>query len=161
MVTSQSHIRMTMSHINLIQLDTSCVLLNPPMFRASWRNCAGEARELLEPFSVRSDHHYCHQWWQNCASRSMTRSPDSQNATYISYVWAHPVSICPSELNPYIHQPSTHTLTLIIYLKKTRYHQSANKNLNHKRYSFFAFRRRKKERHSSYSQIYNYSSLKG
>lgn len=74
-----------------------------------------------------------------------------------SYVEPHPVSFCPSELKPYKHQ----SYTLIIYLKNSLPSKCKQNKLKHNRYSFFAFRRQKRERHSSCCQIYNYSSLKG
>lgn len=78
----------------------------------------------------------------------------------ISYVWPHPVSFCPSELNPYTHQ--SYTLCYTHNLKRNSLPSKCKQNkLKHNRYSFFAFRRHEKERHSSYCQIYNYSSLKG
>lgn len=130
------------------------------MFRASWRNCAVKARELLEPFSVRSDHHYCHQWWQNCASKSVTRAHLTVRMQLTYPMFEHTLyqSVHLSLIHIYISHP--HTLTLIIYLKKLVTIKVQTKIQTIKD-TFFAFRRQKKERHSSYSQIYNYSSLKG
>lgn len=78
----------------------------------------------------------------------------------ISYVWPHPVSFCPSELKPYIHQSFTLSYSHNILTKNSLPKCKRNKLKNLIGVLSFAFRRQKKERHSSYSQIYNYSSLK-
>lgn len=55
----------------------------------------------------------------------------------------------------------THSYTHnILKKKKKKLVTKVQTKPKHDRYPFFAFRRQKKERHSSYCQIYNYSSLK-
>lgn len=70
--------------------------------------------KLSERYSVHFCHHCCRQWRRRCAYDAGDetwehdeRPSDSWNATLTYPVWAHPVSLCPSELNPYIHQSYT------------------------------------------------------
>lgn len=67
-------------------------------------------------------------------------------------------SVHPSLINTYISH--THSVTLTKYLNSLP-SKCKHDKLKHNRYSSFAFRRQEKEKHSSYCQIYNYSSLKG
>lgn len=60
----------------------------------------------------------------------------------------------------HIYISHTHSYTHNILKKLVTIKVQTKQIKKHNRFSFFACRRHKKERHSSYSQIYNYSSLK-
>lgn len=162
MITSHSHIK-TMLHAGLIQLPWLVFV----SFTSTYSHFSERAvmnEDQTDPFSVHFYHHCCRQWQRKTVLAMLEMKPwehderpsHSWNATSCDV--PHPVSFCPSELNPYIHQSYTLCDTHSILKKNSLPSKCKQNKLRHN--SFFAFRRHEKERHSSYCQIYNYSSLK-